>query len=227
MELTVANIIDPVFDTQELPENIRELLSNMKRFLKDNPLESYCIPAFVNGENLTIAVLRTRKNKREILVPLINPTILSNKGLIASEEKQYGVEGVYLLQRSPKVLYAGIETRELKPIQAEVVGKTALMIQQVCDALKGVSIDMLGLRIDDFPEYQKGSDEDKQEIFRGLIEELRERKKRLSNEETEAYLNATAFVAEKIERSIMIEMVKNDPRLKDKLLAGEGAKNGE
>jgi hypothetical protein len=73
------------------------------------------------------------------------------------------------------------------------------------DALRGVSIDILGVRIDDFPEYQNGSAEDKNEIFKAMVDELKERRDFLKSEETEQYLKATAFVAEKIERSVIIE----------------------
>ena len=205
IELTVANIIDPAFENNVLPENIKDLISRMKYFLNDNPREPYCIPAFIGGENLAVGVIRTKKHKREIMIPLITPTILSHKELIASEERQYGIEGVYLVQRSPKILYAGIHANDLLPTQSEVIGKTALTVQQLSDALRGVSIDILGVRIDDFPEYQNGSAEDKNEIFKAMVDELKERRDFLKSEETEQYLKATAFVAEKIERSVIIE----------------------
>lgn len=204
MELKVANIIDPV-TLKDMPDNITKLVADMKAFLRGEPKASYCIPSFIDGENLAILVLRAREKRQEKLITLINPTVLSNNGIIASEEIQYGVEGTYLLQRSPKILYAGIALLGMQPIQAEILGRTALTIQQACDALRGVSIDVLGIRIDDFPEYQNGTQEDKTEVFKALIDELRERKNALHSEETEQYVKATEFVAEKLERSVAIE----------------------
>lgn len=181
-------------------------LVECKEHLRQNPEQSYCISSFVGG-NSTLVVMKVKRKKSEGLLTLINPTLLSTTGLVMSEEIQHGVEGVYLVPRHPKIevmflgLPHGLANRQV------LIGKSALMFQQAYHALSGIFICDIGLRIDNYEEYQKADDIGKNEIVENYMKILKETGEEAvaEDENLSKYVEATAFLATKIDNNITME----------------------
>lgn len=181
-------------------------LNELKLFMSKNPKEAYAVSPFVGG-NSSVAVVRFKRKKAEHLMTMINPVILSTQGFIVSEETQFGVEGVYLVPRHPQMevmfvcLPKGVATKQ------KLLGKSALMMQQALHVMAGVYIDDIGLRIDNNKEYQKASQERKNEIIHEYIQALKEVEEEAieSDPKIKEYVQATKFLGEQLETSVEIE----------------------
>ena len=146
-------------------------LSETKEFLRQHPELSYAIPSFVDGDS-SVIVMRFQTKKSDDLMTLVNPTYLSVSGLILSEETQYGVEGVYLVPRHPKIEFMFTKLPEGIASKSVLVGKSALMFQQALEALNGKFIDDFGIRIDTNETYQNATDEEKAEYGKAYMDAL-------------------------------------------------------
>lgn len=192
-------------------------LSETKEFLRQHPDLSYAIPAFVDGDS-SVIVMRFQTKKSNDFMTLINPTYLSVSGLILSEETQFGVEGVYLVPRHPKIELMFTKLPEGIASKSVLVGKSALMFQQALEALNGKYIDDFGIRIDDNETYQNATDEEKAEYGKAYMEALSDLLKEMEEDpKVQQYEKATDFLTEKIavgvEADKLIEEVrKNEQR---------------
>lgn len=189
------------------PINIPGLVET-KEFMRKNIEEPYAIPVFMD-KNSALIVLRfkTRKKNQEQLLTLINPSLLSTTGFILNEEKQFGVEGIYLIPRHPKIEVMYVSLPKGDPVKQELIGKAALVFQQAYQALSGVFICDIGLRIDNYLEYQNGTEEERNEIAHAYLACLRDAKEDAMKDDPELkkYVEATEFLADKVETSIMQE----------------------
>ena len=160
----------------------------------------YVVPRFIGLNHYYICTCYKSK-KGDNWVTQINPIIISTEGLVYVEETQHGVEGTYLVPRHPRLLAAWTEAGTFNPVQRELMGIGALQFQQAIHAAQGIFISDFGLRVDDNEAYQNGTDEERKEIidayFKALKESYEEELK--TNKDTEAYVKAASFTAEKIE----------------------------
>lgn len=163
----------------------------------------YSVPRFVGDNHYYICTHYLGKHKKEIWVTQINPTILSTKGMVYVEETQHGVEGTYLVPRHPRILAAWVNASGLQPEQRELTGMASLQFQQAQQAANGLFICDYGLRVDNYPEYQNGTDEERKEIIDSYIKALKEQydSELEENSDTKEYIKASQFLAEKLEVS--------------------------
>jgi hypothetical protein len=179
-------------------------VSQLKEYLRQNPKSLYATPQLVDSpEPKSIIILRVHKKKKTTFQTLINPQILERFDKIAVEETQDQVEGTYLNIRHPKITIAYISLPNLVPVNLTLQGKAAIMFQQAYNLLQGIPISLLGMRIDNYPEYTQGTEEEKQQIISDYIEALKEiLEDSKKDEEVHEYIRASEFVSEKIERSV-------------------------
>lgn len=203
-------------DTTKFADNgvtmISHDVSELKNYLRNHPKSLYATPQLLDTEEpKSIMVLRMRKHNKESLMTMINPVILNIKDTIAVEETQDQIEGTYLNLRHPQLHVAYVALPQGKPIEVTLSGKSALVFQQALRLMQGISIDIFGLRIDNYPEYMNGTDEQKQEIIANYMRALQEiQKESVSNDEdTQEYIRATEFMAENINSSVNKEFTEN------------------
>ena len=161
----------------------------------------YSVPRYV-GSNYYYFCTCYKSKKGENWVTQINPIILSTEGLVYVEETQHGVEGTYLVPRHPRLLAAWTEAGSYQAVQRELMGIGALQFQQALHAAQGLFISDWGLRIDDNEVYLNGTDEERKEIIDSYFKALKEsyEEELESNENTRAWVKASQFTAEQIER---------------------------
>lgn len=161
----------------------------------------YSVPRFVGDNHYYICTRYRDKHKKEIWVTQMNPTILKTEGMVYVEETQHGVEGTYLVPRHPRILAAWTNAAGIRPEQRELIGMSALQFQQAQQAANGLFICDYGLRVDNYPEYQNGTDEERKEIIDSYIKALKEQydAELKENEDTQKYIKASEFLAEKLE----------------------------
>lgn len=187
-------------------------LSETKEFLRQHPELSYAIPAFVDGDS-SVIVMRFQTKKSNDLMTLINPTYLSVSGLILSEETQYGVEGVYLVPRHPKIEFMFTKLPEGIASKSVLVGKSALMFQQALEALNGKYIDDFGVRIDNNETYQNATDEEKAEYGKAYMDALSDLLKEMEEDpKVREYEKATDFLTEKIAVGVEADKIIEEAR---------------
>jgi hypothetical protein len=160
----------------------------------------YVVPRYLGLTHFYICTCYKSK-KGENWVTQINPIILSTEGLVYVEETQHGVEGTYLVPRHPRLLAAWTEAGSLKPVQRELMGINALQFQQALHAAQGLFISDFGMRIDDNEAYLNGTDEERKEIIDAYFKALKEsyEAELKSNKDTNDYIKASEFLAEKME----------------------------
>ncbi len=187
-----------------ITEDVREQIVALKNYLRENPAALYATPQLLDIETpLQIIVLRMKKKKSEVLMTMINSIILGVKNPIACEELQEGIEGTYLNIRHAALSIAYNALPEVKPIEVTLSGKSALVFQQALRLTQGITIDTLGLRVDNFKEYTEADDLGKQEIVTEYIKVLKEiQEAAMKDEDVGEYIKATEFTARHIERSI-------------------------
>ena len=206
-------------------------ISLLKDYLRQNPKSLYATPQLIDqDEPKSIIVLRMKRAKKEVLMTLINPLILSVNQGIAVEETQDGVEGTYLNIRYPQLRIAHVGLPEGKPLEVTLTGKSALIFQQALRLTQGITIDLFGLRIDDYPEYLNGTEEEKQEIVKAYLEQLEEiRKTMQQDEDVKEYMKATDFMSQNVQNSINAEIheeVNKIVQAADEANKKEGDDNG-
>ena len=186
-------------------------LVKLKEYLRVNPHSLYCTPQLINEEEpKAIIVLRMKQKKKQVLMTMINPMILNIRDTIAVEETQDQVEGTYLNIRHPQLHIAYLSLPGAKPAEVTLSGKSALIFQQALRLTQGISIDTFGLRIDNYPEYQNGTDEEKQQIIQDYVHALRDiSEEAQKDEDTSEYIKATEFMAQNAEHSVQEEFKSN------------------
>lgn len=199
--------IDPV----AVKDNIMIIshdISSLKQYLRDHPKELYATPQMLDEEiPKSIIVLRTMTKHKESLITMLNPQILERTDKMAVEETQAQVEGTYLNIRHPKITVAYLALPKAVPTHIVLQGKAALMFQQAYSLLQGIPISLLGLRIDNYDEYQNGTDEEKQQIIEIYIKNLKQiLDESKDDKEVSDYLAASEFVSDKIQRSVNEEI---------------------
>ena len=208
MKQIKQSIFIDIADIKEDIFLISKDISNLKEYLRKHPKELYATPQLI-GEEIpkSIIVLRTITKNKESLITMINPQILERNDKIAIEETQAQIEGTYLNIRHPKITIAYLSLPAVTPIHITLQGKAALMFQQAYSLLQGLPISFLGLRIDNYKEYQEGSDEEKQVIIEKYINTLKEIfEESKTDDEVNNYLKASEFLEEKIQKSIKEEI---------------------
>lgn len=193
----------------------------LKEYLRKNPKSLYATPQLIDQEEpKSIMVLRMRRGKKEVLMTLINPLILSVNEGIAVEETQDGIEGTYLNIRYPQLRIAYVGLPDGKPRTVTLTGKSALIFQQALRLMQGITIDVFGLRIDDYPEYLNGTEEEKQEIVKAYIENLKDISEEMKkDEDVQEYMKATEFMSENVQNSINAEISQQVEDVKKELEA--------
>lgn len=197
-------------DTTKL-ENGMEYISHditlLKDYMRAHKNALYATPQLIDVEEpKSIMVLRMRRQGKEVLMTMINPVILSVREMIAVEETQDQIEGTYLNIRHPQLHVAYLALPGAKPTEVTLSGKSALIFQQALRLMQGITIDVFGLRVDTYPEYQNGTDEERQKIIADYIKALKEvSEESLQDEDTQEYIKAADFMAENIEKSVNAE----------------------
>ena len=197
-------------DTTKLKDSfdyISHDVTMLKDYLRSHPKSLYCTPQLLDEENpKSIMVLRMKNKKRDVLMTMINPMIMNIKDTIAVEETQDQVEGTYINIRHPQLHIAYLALPGVTPTEVTLTGKSALIFQQALRLMQGISIDIFGLRIDNYEEYQKGTEEERQQIIGDYIRALKEvSEESLQDEDTQEYVKAVEFMAENAQASISKE----------------------
>lgn len=198
-------------DTTKLMNGLEPISASivaLKDYLRQHKDALYVTPQILDmDEPPLIIVLRIAQKGKETLLTMINPMLLSTRGVIGSEETQPGVEGVYLNFRHIQLQVAYNALPGCVPTEVTLTGKSALVFQQALRLTQGIAIDALGLRIDDYREYQEVDDEGKQLIFKNYVAALKEvQAEMLSDPDTAEYVKATDYVASKAQASITNEL---------------------
>ena len=185
-------------------------ISALKDYLRKHPTSLYATPQLLDQEEpKAIIVLRMRQKGREVLMTMINPIILGIKDTIAVEETQDQVEGTYLNIRHPQLHIAYVGLPKGEPLEVTLSGKSALIFQQALRLTQGITIDTFGFRVDDYPEYVNGTEEEKQDIIQNYMKVLKElHEENLQDEDTKEYMRATDFLAENAESSVNAEFTR-------------------
>ncbi len=201
----------------------------LKDYLRKNPKSLYCTPQLLDQEEpKSIMVLRMRNKKREVLMTMINPMILSMKDTIAVEETQDQIEGTYLNIRHPQLEVAYLALPGAVPTKVTLVGKSAIVFQQALRLMQGISIDVFGLRIDDYEDYQEGNEEQRQEIIRDYVRALKEvSEESLKDEDTQEYIKAVDFMAENAQNSINNDITNQLKDAYNEIVSDEEKKSKE
>ena len=195
----------------------------LKEYMRQNPKALYCTPQLIDQEEpKSIMVLRMKDRKRDVLKTMINPMILQIKDTIAVEETQDQVEGTYINIRHPQLHVAFLALPGAVPTEVTLTGKSALVFQQALRLMQGITIDVFGLRIDNYPEYQNGTDEERQAIIGDYIRALKEvSEESLQDEDTQEYVKAVEFMAENAQNSINKEFTDAAVDATKEILAAE------
>lgn len=203
---TPMNAVDVSEVFNRIPVIIPALVE-VKEFMRKYPEEPYAIPAFVDQNSSVIALRFKTRKKHEQMLTLINPGLLSTQGFMLNEESQYGVEGSYLVPRHPRIEVMYVSLPKGEAVRQELVGKAALVFQQAFQALSGVYICDIGMRVDNDEAYKNATDEEKQEIARAYLDYLKEENETAMSEDAniKKYVEATEFLADRVETSIMKE----------------------
>jgi hypothetical protein len=216
--------IDPVALREDV-SIIAKDVSALKQYLREHPKEPYATPQLIDEElPKSIMVIRTYKGHKESLITVINPQIMERIDKFAVEETQAQVEGTYLNIRHPKILVSYLALPGATPVTITLQGKAAILFQQACHLLQGIPISLLGLRVDNYPEYQNGTEEERMKIVEGYIEALKEIYDQFTEDnEVKDYVAAAEFLSEKMKRSIdeeikeTIEKVKQEEEAVEKV----------
>lgn len=195
--------LDEIRENSSKPGDYIPHISEVKEYGRMNNLP-YSIPQFIGHTQAYICMKYTVKKKgqkpKETWVTMINPLILKTEGLVTVEETQPEIEGIYLVPRHPRILVA-YNTINLQPVQEELIGLAAIQFQQALHAISGIFISDIGLRVDNDPEYLEADDEGKGQIAQDYLKALKEVYSEALTEDKEMkeYVDATEFLAEKVE----------------------------
>lgn len=155
-------------------ELLKEITANVKKTLKKNNLVSLSAPAV--GYNKRVFCIDFSDSE---IKTFINPVMVSSSELKLTTEVCSSLPGKeYLLPRHSEVdiIYetpsGKIKTNTFKDVAAYV-------IQHEMDHLNGVTLEDIGLEIED--DFLSASDEDKQEIITMYLDSLESRQKALQD----------------------------------------------
>lgn len=208
MNLQQSVAVDTAKFATEGLSSIAADVTALKNYLRVNPTAPYCTPQILGlPDPKSIIVLRMRQKKKEVLLTLINPILLAVNDTIAVEERQPGIEGVYLNIRHPQIKVAYVGLPAGKSQEVTLSGKSALVFQQALRLTQGITIDLFGLRIDNYKEYQEGTEEQRQEIIKNYIAALKELNDKMhTDEDTQEYQKAVDYLSSQAEESINSEI---------------------
>lgn len=162
-------------DTKNQALEMREIVSAVKATIRKNNL-SYLSAPSIGYQRRIFAI---NFNDLEIKT-FINPVIASAKGLQLSKETSNVIPGkTYLRPRNTEIniMY---QRPTGQPESRKLVGLSAVVFQQCMDDLDGILLCDIGLEIDD--NYDKLSDEEKQEVVNAYLDSLDLRNKELQQE---------------------------------------------
>lgn len=162
-------------DTKNQALEMREIVSAVKATIRKNNLPYLSAPSI--GYQRRIFAINF--NDLEIKT-FINPVIANAKGLQLSKETSNVIPGkVYLRPRNTEIniMY---QRPTGQPESRKLVGLSAVVFQQCMDDIDGILLCDIGLEIDD--NWDKLSDEERQEIIDAYLDSLDLKTKELQQE---------------------------------------------
>lgn len=162
-------------DTKNQAIEMREIVSALKDTIRKNNL-SYLSAPSIGYQRRIFAI---NFNDLEIKT-FINPIIAVAKGLQLSKETSNVIPNkTYLRPRNTeiKVMY---QRPTGQPESRELKGLAAVVFQQCMDDLDGILLSDIGLEIDD--EWDKLTDDEKQEVITAYLDSLDLKNKELQQE---------------------------------------------
>ena len=167
------------------------------------------------GFNARIFCLKFADND---LKTFVNPMITKSEGMHLSRENNASLPGVdYIMPRNDKIIVA-FQTPTGKLEENIFEGVVAEVIQQQVQMLDGILLSDYGLEI--IPEFDKASEEEKQQVIDLWINHLKERTEKLDKEVDE---NPDLF---KIKKAIefMTKVASGEVTIEKQELSKEDAK---
>lgn len=162
-------------DTKNQAIEMREIVSSLKATMRANDLAYLSAPAI--GYQRRIFAINF--NDLEIKT-FINPVIASAKGLHLAKETSNSIPNkTYIRPRNTEITIM-YQRPTGQPESRKLVGLAADIFQQCMDDLDGILLCDIGLEIDD--NWDKLTDEEKQEIIGEYLDSLDLKQKQLQKE---------------------------------------------
>ena len=162
-------------DTKNQAIEMREIVSSLKATMRANDLAYLSAPAI--GYQRRIFAINF--NDLEIKT-FINPVIASAKGLHLAKETSNSIPNkTYIRPRNTEITIM-YQRPTGQPESRKLVGLAADIFQQCLDDLDGILLCDIGLEIDE--NWDKLTDEEKQEIIGEYLDSLDLRQKQLQKE---------------------------------------------
>lgn len=162
-------------DTKNQAIEMREIISALKDTIREKELKYLSAPSI--GYQRRIFAINF--NDLEIKT-FINPVIASSKGLQLSKEASNVIPGKLYIRPRNSEINVMYQRPTGQPESRKLVGLSAVVFQQCMDDLDGILLSDIGLEIDD--DWDKLTEEEKQEIIGAYLDSLDLRQKELQNE---------------------------------------------
>lgn len=187
-------------DTIKQSKEMREVISNLKKTIKAKNLTALSAPAI--GSDMRIFCVDFHDSE---IKTFINPLLVDVKGLSLSKESCTSIPGKTFIRprnNDITIMYqrplGQVETRNVK-------GMAAYVIQHEMDHLDGLLLSDIGMEIDE--DYDKLSDEEKQEIIGMYLDSLDLKKQQIdecveNDEEAKKLSDGIKFMEAKIRGEI-------------------------
>lgn len=154
---------------------VREITKALKDTIRDKGLKSLSAPAI--GYKYRIFCLNFLDSE---IKTFINPMITNAEGVqLAREKCNCFPDREFIRPRNPKIK-AIYQNPTGKVLTSEFVGLSAVVFQHELDHLDGVLLTDLALEIDD--QWDKASDEEKQEVIGAYLDSIDIKQKELEKE---------------------------------------------
>lgn len=176
-----------ITDTSKLPDRCNEInilenkdevdntIVELKQTLREHK-EGVGLAAPQIGKNIRIFIINFNGDMRAFINPLFTHTsdvVLSREGCLSLPGKQYLVPRF----NDIKVKYQNPQGNYL---ESHLIGMAAHILQHELDHLDGISLDAIGLEIDD--DFDNASEEDKDKIIQMYLDSLKRREEKLNEE---------------------------------------------
>ena len=184
-------------DIKEDKALVNTIINDLKDTLIENDLKILAAPQI--GYPYRIIIIRYQKHKSDKDIrAYINPIISNSEGFILARQTCESIPGKeFIHPRNTKIgmLYQTLENGSLA---SEFVGTVALLLQEYVDLLDGITLDMMGIEVDE--EFDKASEEEKveflntyKEMIENTVTKLKEDIK--NNPDLNAIDNAATFMS--------------------------------
>ena len=172
-EIQLSNRADEI-DTKTNNKLQREITTALKKTLETNDLTALAAPEIGYDRRIFVINFDTE------VKTFINPMLTGGEGLQLVEEKSNVIPGKRYIRARMSKINLIYQRPTGQPEHKQFIGKAALYIQQMLDALDGILESDVGLEIDE--DFDNATDAEKDEILRMYLDSIDLRAKMLDEE---------------------------------------------